>query len=91
VLQADDALLPSVRSGLEFAVLNLVAATRGVSLCSLLQGTSSSSSSSTSSSSTSSPTSTSTLTRVRVNGLLAHHASPEAVRFRDPVETPYRF
>jgi hypothetical protein len=88
VLQADDALLPSVRSGLEFAVLNLVAATRGVSLCSLLQGTSSSSSSS---SSTSSPTSTSTLTRVRVNGLLAHHASPEAVRFRDPVETPYRF
>ena len=34
----DSALLPSVRSGLEFAVLNLVAATRGVSLCTLLQG-----------------------------------------------------
>lgn len=70
------ALLPSVRSGLEFAVLNLVAATRGVSLCTLLQGA---------------PMSTvagcggmatlaggeQTPSSVRINGLLAHHATPE--------------
>ena len=34
----DNALLPSVRSGLEFAILNLVAATRGVPLSALLLG-----------------------------------------------------
>jgi o-succinylbenzoate synthase len=73
----DSALLPSVRCGLEFAVLNLVAATRGVSLCTLLQGAPRCTRAGCGGMTTLAggvPTPSS----VRVNGLLANHATPEA-------------